>query len=127
MSHQQSSNLCLFTQPTNEVWQKVRFVITWKRDTQSGRRPLYINRKWLNQTTYFILHMWVAHEFSIILNLMIVQRNGWMDINSLYDVIPSVLILVLYYSKNEVPVYNLDIFGDLSEESDHSIDSRVSH
>ena len=66
--------------------------------------------------------MWVAHEFNVTLNLMIVRRNGWMEINSLHDIIPSIRVLVLYYLKSKVPVYHLDIFGDSSEESDHTVD-----
>ena len=118
MSHQRSSNLCLLTRPTNEVWQKVRHVITWVKDRQTGRRPLYKLREWKARTPYFLLHLWTAHEFGVSLNLMTVKRNDRIAINSLHDTIPSARILVLYYSKTEVPVYHHDIFGDLYEESE---------
>ena len=125
MSHQRSSNLCLLTRPTDEVWQRVRHVITWVKDPQTGRRPLHKLREWKARTPYLLLHMWTAHEFGVSLNLMTVKRNDRIAIDSLHDPIPSARILVLYYSKTVFPVYLDDFFGDhlYDSESDQSSES----
>ena len=91
----------------SEEWQRIRFVITWKKDPQTGRAPLYLVEEWEAQTTFFILHMYIAHKFQVILNRMRVQRNGWRVIEDLHAKIPRARILVLYYSlvdRNEFEV-----------------------
>ena len=91
----------------SEEWQRIRFVITWKKDPQTGRAPLYLVEEWVEQTTFFILHMYIAHKFQVILNRMRVQRNGWRVIEDLHAKIPRARILVLYYSlvdRNEFEV-----------------------
>ena len=38
----------------SKEWQRIRFVITWKKDPQTGRAPLYLVEEWEAQTTFFI-------------------------------------------------------------------------
>ena len=63
--------------------------------------------EWVEQTTFFMLHMYIAHKYQVILNRMRVQRNGWRVIEDLHAKIPRAQILVLYYSlvdRNEFEV-----------------------
>ena len=107
----------------SEEWQRIWFVITWKKDPQTGRAPLYLVEEWVEQTTFFILHMYIAHKFQVILNRMRVQRNGWRVIEDLHAKIPRAQILVLYYSLVDRNEFEVNFLPLSSDESNRTINS----
>ena len=67
--------------------------------------------------------MYIAHKFQVILNRMVVQRNGWRVIEDLHAKIPWAQILVLYYSlvdRNEFEVNFLPLSSDKSNRTINS-------
>ena len=80
---------------------QVRLVITWRKDPKTGKAPQYYNCERGNQTTYFMLHQFVSERYQVPLEYLIVRRNGWMEVESLYVWILQARILTLYYSMNE--------------------------
>ena len=48
-----------------------------------------------------MLHQFVSERYQVPLEYLIVQRNGWMEVESLHVRIPHARILMLYYYLSE--------------------------
>ena len=73
--------------------------------------------EWVEQTTFFMLHMYIAHKYQVILNQLKVQRNGWRNVDDIHARIPCARILVLYYSLVEQNEFEVNFFPLSSDDS----------
>lgn len=92
--------LCLLRNHQQVVeYQKVRFVIPWKKDPRTNRPLLKYVEQWRKGSTYFMLHMEVAHRHKpCVLNTLVVHKNGWKKIVNIHSELEDIRVLNLYYS-----------------------------
>ena len=99
-------------------YQKVRFVIPWKKDPRTNRPPLKYVEQWRKGSTYFMLHMEVARRHKpCVLNTLVVHKNGWKKIVNIHSELEDVRVLNLYYSISTETQFDLDMYSTSSGDS----------
>ena len=60
----------------SNVTQRIRLVITWKRDPLTNRTPFSIEGRWPHHQSYYDFHEYIAGIFNVDLRYLIIRKNG---------------------------------------------------